>query len=393
METKPGDYGQPRDEQEMATVADIVAQSFGMSLTDTVTLVQRAGVQGYRVLREGGKVTATLGFIRMGQWLGGRSVPMVGVGSVGVSPMHRGGGAATRLMQAALRETREAGVPLSVLYPATQPLYRRVGYELAGGRYEIRVKADALELGDRSLSLRAVEPSDEPALIACYNRFAPQRHGWLDRGPFLWSRVRAPRGETAYGFLVEGASGVEGYLYLVRRNVQPLVQEVGLTDIVATTPAAARRLLRFLGDHRSLAQEVVWLGGPTDPLLMLLREQSYKVKLFMHWMARLVDVPAALEARGWAPGLSGALHLEVADDLFPENAGRFVLEVSDGAARVRKGGEGRMRLHVRALASLYTGFLTAEALRLSGALEADDASVRTASALFAGPPPAMSDMF
>jgi predicted acetyltransferase len=117
------------------------------------------------------------------------------------------------------------------------------------------------------------------------------------------------------------------------------------------------------------------------------------MKLNFHWMVRVLDVAAALEARGWPAGAAGTLHLEVEDDLFPENGGRFVLEVSDGVARVRRGGEGRMRLHVRALAPLYTGFYRAEGLRAAGALEADDASVQTAMQLFSGPQPSMRDMF
>ncbi|HEX8819275.1 MAG TPA: sterol carrier protein domain-containing protein, partial [Archangium sp.] len=217
----------------------------------------------------------------------------------------------------------------------------------------------------------------------------------LDRTAYTWNRVTHPKGETAYGYLVEGAAGVEGYLYLTRRPLQPrdLRQEINLTDVVALTPAAGRRLLSFIGDHGSLATEVVWRGGPADPLLFLLREQTYQVKSLFQWMLRVLDVPAALQARGYPAGHSGALHLEVDDDLFPENRGRFVLEVDNGEAEVRPGGDGDMKLHVRALAALYSGFLSPDALRFSGALEADEVSLRTASALFAGPPPAMPDMF
>jgi predicted acetyltransferase len=50
-------------------------------------------------------------------------------------------------------------------------------------------------------------------------------------------------------------------------------------------------------------------------------------------------------------------------------------------------------MDIRTLASLYTGFLSPEALRSVGALVADDASVRLASALFCGPSPALPDMF
>ncbi|MBE4749761.1 GNAT family N-acetyltransferase [Corallococcus sp. ZKHCc1 1396] len=392
-----GEYGPPRDEQEVAAVVDITAQAFAMAAADSDSVVRKNHAsQLLRLLRHDGQVAATLTLIRMGQFLGGRSVPIIGVGGVGVAPEHRGAGAATRLFHHFLREMRDEGAPLSVLFPATQPLYRRVGYEQAGARYEIRVDASSLELGERSLTLRPMRPSDEAAVDACYRRFAAQRQGWLDRGDYIWRRVRTPRHDTAHGFVVEGDSGLEGFVYLIRslapQGAVPK-QLLKLNDLVATTPAAARRLLRFIGDHRSLAQDVVWYGGADEPLLALLREQTYQVKLSMHWMTRLLDVPKALEARGWPQGLSGALHLDVADDVLPQNQGRFVLEVEGGAARVRPGGEGRMRLHVRALAPLFTGFLTPRALQLAGMLDADDASLDVAAALFAGPAPSLRDMF
>lgn len=393
MEKTPGDYGPPRDEQELAAAADIMVHSYAMAPADATTWTQRVGLSGLRLLREGGQVAGTLVFISMGQWYGGRNVPIVGVGGVGVSPVHRGHGTATRLMQSLVRDARESGAPLSALYPATQPLYRRVGYEHAGVRQEIRVQVPSIDVQERTLALRPIEERDEPAITACYQRMAQARQGWLARSPYVWDRVRAPRAGTAHGYLVEGGSGVEGYVYLVRKPLAGWKQELIASDIVAQTPAAARRLLSFLGDHRSLATEASWFGGTDDPLLMLLREQTYSVKLDMHWMVRVLDVAKALEARGWPVGLSGALHLEVEDDLLPENRGRYVLEVSDGVARVRQGGEGRMRLHVRGLAPLYTGFHSAEALRAMGALEADDASVRSAMALFSGPQPTIRDMF
>lgn len=393
MDSRLEDFGPPRDEQELSAVTDILMHAYAMTPADCAAWRQRLDPRDLRLLREEGKVVATLASLRMGQWYGGRSVPVVGVGGVGVSPVHRGQGTATRLMTRLLQEARASGAPLSVLYPATQPLYRRSGYEQAGARYEIRVQMSALEMGERSLSLRAAEPRDEAAITACYASVARHRPGWLDRGEFSWRRVRDPRSEQVHGYVVEGTSGIEGYVYLARRPLKDLKQELGLSDIVATTPAAARRLLRFLGDHHSLGTDVVWFGGPDDPFLLLLREQSYSVRVYMHWMVRVLDVVSALEARGWTPGLSGSVHLEVEDDLFPENQGRFILEVEKGVARVTRGGEGRLRLHVRQLASLYTGFQSAVALRSVGLVEADDASVESATALFSGPQPSLRDMF
>ncbi|MDC0709854.1 GNAT family N-acetyltransferase [Stigmatella sp. ncwal1] len=386
-------FSPPEGAAEREAVIDIEAQSFALAPPDAAAMVEKVGLANFRVLRERGEVVAMALPIPMGQWYGGRRVPMAGVGGVGVSPRARGQGTATQLMREVLQEMRGAGFPLSVLYPSTQTLYRRVGYEQAGSRYEIRAQVEGLDFRERALALRPIRETDHAVLQDVYRRQAASRHGFLDRVPHIWNRVHSPRNETAYGFLVEGAQGVEGYVYLVRRRKVEYKQELVLTDFVALTPTAARRLLSFLGDHKSLALEAVWSGGPADPWLFLLQEQTYQVKLLYHWMLRVLDVPAALEARGYPEGLSGTLHLEVEDELFSENRGRFMLHVSEGKGRVERGGEGQMRLNIRALAPLYSGFLTPEALRSVGALAAEDACVRRAAAIFTSPPPVLPDMF
>ena len=142
-----------------------------------------------------------------------------------------------------------------------------------------------------------------------------------------------------------------------------------------------------------MATTVTWYGGPSDPCVALLAEQAYATRLDHHWMLRVVDVKKALAARGYPKGLEAEVHLEIADDLLAENAGRFVLTVGGGRGRVRAGGKGRLALHVRALAALYTGHLSAAGLRSIGMLRGDDRAVTEASAVFAGPVPAMPDMF
>src|ERR1700727_2518924 len=76
-------------------------------------------------------------------WLGG-AIPCAGVGSVKVAPEYRGGGIGRRLMTALLDAIAERGYPLSALYPATMPIYRSLGWELAGGRYMATVPARSL---------------------------------------------------------------------------------------------------------------------------------------------------------------------------------------------------------------------------------------------------------
>ena len=81
------------------------------------------------------------------------------------------------------------------------------------------------------------------------------------------------------------------------------------------------------------------------------------------------------------------------DELLPSNNGRFVLTVEDRRASVCSGGEGRLRLHVRDLAALYSGYLTPQQLQAAGSLEGSESDLATAAQIFAGPQPWTPDMF
>jgi predicted acetyltransferase len=128
-------------------------------------------------------------------------------------------------------------------------------------------------------------------------------------------------------------------------------------------------------------------------LMPLLGEQKFRMQFKEYWMVRILDVARALTERGYLPGVHGEVHLDVGDELFPENAGRYVLIVADGRGMVQRGGNGSVRLNVRSLAALYTGFATAHGLKVLGRIEGDEASLRGASAVFAGGAPSMPDMF
>ncbi|MHC4859094.1 MAG: GNAT family N-acetyltransferase, partial [Planctomycetota bacterium] len=164
-------------------------------------------------------------------------------------------------------------------------------------------------------------------------------------------------------------------------------------DMAALTLAAWRRLFTLFADHRSLAKDVLWDGPSTDPRLALLPDVGWRVNDLERWMLRVTDVAGALTARGYPAGVEAEVGLEVEDDVIPENGGRYRLRVSDGAAEVREEEADGIRLHVRALAPLYTGLHTASDLKATGKLAGDDEAVAAADRIFAGPEPWMPDHF
>lgn len=76
---------------------------------------------------------------------------MAGVAGVAVGPGHRGRGVATALMTEVAVRARDLGYPISALYPASVPVYRAVGWELAGRQYRVSVPGDALRTLARGL--------------------------------------------------------------------------------------------------------------------------------------------------------------------------------------------------------------------------------------------------
>jgi predicted acetyltransferase len=387
------DFGPLRDAADRDACAALVGRSFALPQSDLPAWVAQIGEEHLRLARRGRDPAGCLGLLEMGQHFGGRSVPTGGVVAVGIEPELRGRGIGRELMSAALQELGRRGIALSTLYPATQSFYRGVGYELAGGRYELRVAAGAIGIGDHELALRRLSEADAPALQAIHARAAARSNGWLARHPYLWKRVRESRGETREGYGVERAGELQAYLFLARRRDATGRHDVALSDFVALDAASGRRLWAFLADHRSLANDVIWHGGPADPWLALLPEASYRMSLAMPWMIRVVDVRAALEARGYPAAIRAELELEVEDELLVANAGRWTLRVEHGRGRVERGGRGRLALGVRGLAALYSGFHGAEALAAFGALAAPPEDQALASALFSGASPTMPDMF
>ena len=302
------------------------------------------------------------------------------------------------MMRESLLELREHGYPLAALYAATQRLYRRAGYELAGSWIRWLFDTHRLEVRERPLAIRRGGLEELPLLQELYRSRARASAGMLDRSEWMWERVtrRGVEEEPREIWIFEGDAGPEGYAITENAGswVTPGPLRVVVRDHVTRTRAAALSLLALLGDHRSVVDQVIVHGGPTLPLMQVMPQPVWSPPDKCEcWMLRIVDVEAALRGRGWPPGRVGRLELEIEDDLIEANRGRWVLEVADGEAEVRPGGAGSLRLDVRGLASLFSGFSTARELQALGLADGPGTQLDLASSLFAGPTPWMADHF
>jgi len=418
------EIGPPRSTAELRSFCEVFREALWPPSVPNVDLdlwAKKEGKENIRIARKNGAIVGGYSVQKMGQWFGGRSVPMGGVRAVCVAAEHRAGGVGTQLMRHCVEQIHRDGLPIATLYPATQEVYRRVGYEKAGAYRKYRVLTKLIDVRDRTLSVRRVEKSDHAIVHELYAQRARGTAGNADRSPWLWGRMLtpAPWMSPVVAFLVERSELAEGYVvWTLKQGASFHDNEIDVSDIVALTPGAGRRIWSLLADHRSISKGVSWTGPPNDPLLYLLDEQVFEITEARDWMVRIVDVASALKARGYAPGVLAEVVLNVRDDVLPHNNGRFLLRVESGEARVikaEKAGRANARrsndrrqvhelsLDIRGLAALYTGHLSAHELLPTGyidapeksgtSLDAFDSALRCASAIFAGPAPWMPEIF
>lgn len=406
-------YG-PAPGSAYARLGELIGHAFGVKPADGANWLRDSVTGGRCELRTLGggspaRPDACLSLIPMGQFFGGRSVPMVGVAGVAVAPEARGQGLARRLMAHAVTELAERRVPLSTLYASTQALYRQSGYEAAGHRGVTSVPIEHIDVRERAAPgerWEVLTPAQQRLIEPVYARWAAAHDGMLDRGRYVWARVWKWREREATVFAAMGAGprpgGVEAYVALATESLPSRRLKLVVADAAWTTPRGLRRLWGFLHDYASMADAVVLSGGPAHPMLWPLAQQRWSYEFKDLWMLRLCHLPAAIAARSYWPGVSGRVRLVVDDAVVPANAGAWELRVEGGTGELRRPagarsgprGDGEVRCGINALAAIYSGLATPAALRLAGLLEGDAEAVERLGGLMASRgAPAMTDFF
>jgi predicted acetyltransferase len=326
----------------------------------------------------------------MEQWWHGAAVPAGGVASVYVAPDERGRGVGARLSAALIELIAERGRPLSVLYPATAPVYRRAGYEHGGAQNWITFRGETLRtLGGEAIAnvkIRQAGPADAAEVVTVLRTVhaSARDAGPLDRGEeFVRWTIDDPE---LFAYLAD-----DGFIaYHWSDDLSDLVVE----RVIAGSAETARALWALVGSGSSTAEYVRARVSPHDPVLWLLRDRTDESLRRSSWMLRVVDAPAAIAARGFPAGVSAEVPMVVDDPLRPDNAGGWRLIVTEGRGRLERAAADRsgVRLTARGLAALYAGVPPGTLIRaglLDGA--AGGADVAALESAFAATPFMLDD--
>jgi predicted acetyltransferase len=337
----------------------------------------------YYAAFDGPQPVAVAFFHDMRQWWHGRALPMAGVGGVKVAPEQRGRGTGRALVTELLHVIAGHGYALSVLFPATAPLYRSLGWELAGGVYRAAIPARSLaallpsdgpapprppvlrragldDADEVNAVLGAVHGSARHCGPATYDAATVQRWWLADESRFCYL---APDGFLAYGWH-EGS------------------RELAVRLAVAGSAETTRAFWSAVGSHAPMVEQVRAVLTPDDPVAWLTREPDVRLASRSRWMLRIMDAAAAISGRGFPAAAQFGAELHIDDPQLPANSGPWTLEVGGGQgslthSRPPAGSAGPVRLGARGFAALYAGISMATLRRAGlaggGDARADDA--------------------
>ncbi len=361
------------------------------------TYFDRVERENVRLVWDRQRCCGGLAYYSMGQWYGGRIVPAAGISAVGVDPAVRGSGAAHSLLVAVLEELHSQRMPLASLYASTQQLYRKVGFEHSGHRFQYALPMASLQARPEAREYpaeRTLNP-DLQVLERLASERGAKNNGNIHRTSGLWQRILHPKDTTTSTYLLGPAEARTGYVVLHHGRYvagRPLPLTAG--DWVAIGPLALQRLMRLILDHRSVCDQFCWFGGPQDELLLAAAEQRYQVQQVERTLSRIVCLPEAIRARGFPPHQQCELHFDITDSQLVDNQGTWMFQIADGRGQALPGGTGAIQCDIGTLATLYCGLASCSQLRDAGRISSTDThQVQLADAAFMGPAPWTAEMF
>ena len=325
---------------------------------------------------------------------GDRIAPFWAISGVTVSPTRRRRGIARAMLEGELRTARDAGLAVAGLTVSEATIYGRFGFAPAvqAADWDIDTRRAGWRGGDPAGSLDYIAREEAIALFAeLHDRVRVSRPGDVDGWEGRWRQFTSVAagaehpGRTRVVRFADADSVVRGVVaYRLTEDPSDMARTtLDVTYLVADGADAYAALWGFLLQHDLVARIRATLLATDEPLAWMLADRrGATVTVHDHEWLRILDVPAALEARGYPT--PGSHVVAVRDDLgFADGSWRIDI-AEDGTARVTPTQEpADVSMPASSLAALYLGGVRASTLRSAGLLDGEDRAVRALDTAFA----------
>ena len=306
-------------------------------------------------------------------WFGGVRVPTCGIAGVTVAMEDRGRGALSPLFAHTLAAARERGAVVSGLFPSAARIYRRFGYELVSDYRTITINTSELAAtpAPAGVITRRAGIEDLPAVREVYDAWAAAQNGPLTRRGISFPATDSDLLGDFDGITVavDGDGRIVGYASWDRGQHYDERGTLAVSDLLALSADGYRALLRALGSFSSVTPTTKIDTSGDDLARLFLPGRQWEAVDSDPYMIAIIDVPGALQRRGYPWFLSARLGFRVAGDQLGRLDGAYRFEVAEGVGSCTATDHDDDRtFHPRGLALLYAGVQSCTNLRWAGLL-------------------------
>lgn len=345
---------------------------------------------------DGAVMVGTLGAFSLDLTVPGNRVACAGTTMVTVQASHRRRGVLRALMDAHLEEAHQNGDAIAALWASDSAIYRRFGFGMASVDTTIEIGRPHVSFGRLAPAPDTVTVVDADTAASVFPPFFDavrgDSPGFYGRSDAWWTNRRlrdAPdsrNGRSKYRFAITGSPDhVTGYVqFRVKEGWEDEhgAHQVQVIELIGSTPESWAGLWAFVTAHDLAAEIKAVHRSEDDPLFDFLAapRRARRVAGDGLWV-RLLDVPAALEARRYRS--PGRLTLEVHDPM-DRVSGIYSLETDEsGAAECRPSTDrADLELDLEDLGACYLGRSRFAALSRAGRLNGSMDALRTADVMF-----------
>jgi predicted acetyltransferase len=311
---------------------------------------------------DGGKMVSIAQVLPFRVFFGDTLIPMGGYSGVATPPEYRRKRYIRHLLFHSLSEMRDNKVPLSYLYPFDFSYYRKFGWEQASSVHILKIDPEYFHgIAEVDGQMKLTEPDETKDLNEVYEVFARRYNSCCQRDKNYWKKLLTPPNTNRYGYLWYDSLGSPGgYLIydILEKAADPMPQlNLRFREWAALNGNARLGIFRFLRDHDANIERII-MRHPSDiPVVPYLNNPRVEYEIKPGFMARIVDVVQAFEAKSYPPGLAGKVRFQITDEFCNWNTDAFTLTIEGGKARVVGGASDvDFATDICTLAALYVGF-------------------------------------
>ena len=305
---------------------EVAARSYGHPVADIEHLRDRADLRV--AVRNGRVVAGGLGLL-VSQFFGGAPVPSACLAAGCVAPEERGNHLAARMINERLAPLREQGAVISTISTAANGHARRLGWQAPVPVLAWTVATDDLRRSFKSSATCTINHGLTHDGRVLHRLLARRANGPVDRPPWWWDWKQHSHALETYQFATSG-HGTTGLLLLSTARRAPHGITLTVHDFWAADHDTAHDMFTFLGQHNARAAAIDFRRGALPPHPTLLHN-LHRCRMTAHawhpWMLRILDIPAAVHARGWPADLNTAITIAI-EPTPTTQAGRYRLRTS-----------------------------------------------------------------